>query len=100
MGERRKKFFSNDSCNYRWILLDLAFVDSAFHQNVTVLSPSDSPRVANNPVVDSVFGSIADDDHTVVDIFIVALDVSVDAAPASTILRETCGDGQDNWNLI
>jgi hypothetical protein len=80
-GGKKKKFFLNDCCNYSGILLDFALVDSALDVNVTRLAPSGSPRVADDPVGNSVSGSPADDDHTVIDWQIVARDVIVDTAP-------------------
>lgn len=46
------------------ILFDLAFVDTAFHQNVASISPARSPRVAYNPVVDSVQSAVSNDNDS------------------------------------
>jgi hypothetical protein len=78
--------FLNDCYNYSGISLDIALVDSALDVKVTRLAPW-APRVADDPVVDSVECSPADNDHTVVDGFIVARDVIVDAPPVLTIVR-------------
>lgn len=72
----------NDRCNCGGIFLDVAQVDSTLHLNVSRNSPSGSPRIANNPEVDSVSLSPADSDHCVIGCcHPTASDVVVDAAP-------------------
>lgn len=60
-----------------------AFVDTALHKGVAFSSPFGTPRVTNNPVVDTIKCSIADDHNSVIDTYTIALWISIHTAPTS-----------------
>ena len=68
-------------CYIRSVSFDFALVDTALHQDVTLLSPSGSPPVTNDPIVDSVERAPPDDNNAVIDRHGVASCIGVDTTP-------------------
>ena len=68
-------------CHIRSVSFNFALVDAALHQDVALLPPSGSPRVTNDPVVDSVERAPPDDNNAVIDRHGVASWIGVDTTP-------------------
>ena len=75
-------------------IFNAAHIDTALEVDVTSLAPAGTPRVTNNPVVDTIEGSITDDDDGVVSVHwsAAASGIGVHAGPTEmTRIRLTHG---------
>ena len=64
-----------------WIKFDVTFVDTALHKKVTRYSPVGAPWITDDPVVNSVEITPANDDNAVIDGLSITLHVVVNSAP-------------------
>ena len=70
-----------DCTDVGWERLDAALVDSAPHQNISLVAPTGSPRITNDPVVDSLLGTVSDYYHCMIDRITTTFCGTVNARP-------------------